>query len=64
MVRILVGTLVEVSCRGGKLSLEDLSSIIEKKDRKGNPCVTAPSDGLFLVDVHYDQRYKQDYGIP
>ena len=50
MVRIIAGTLIEVG--GGKLSPEDISVILEKKDRDAaGP--TAPAKGLTLVEVRY-----------
>ncbi len=50
MVRILVGTLVEVG--EGKIAEEDVSRILEARDRRvaGR---TAPARGLFLVWVRY-----------
>lgn len=50
MVRILVGTLVEVS--EGKIDIENLPVIIEKKDRK-YAGFTAPPQGLYLKKVFY-----------
>lgn len=50
MVRVLVGTLVDVG--RGRLSLEDLSQILEARDRTlAGP--TAPPQGLCLVNVEY-----------
>lgn len=50
MVRILVGTMVEVG--RGKISVEEFKTIILKKDRNAaGP--TAPAQGLFLVKVEY-----------
>ena len=50
MVRILVGTLLEVGC--GRLTTEDVERILEAKDRKqAGP--TAPPEGLCLVKVDY-----------
>ena len=50
MVRNIVGTLVEVGL--GKRLPEEVQAILESKDRS---CagVTAPPQGLFLVDVMY-----------
>ncbi len=50
MVRIIAGTLVYVG--EGKISSEDISSIIESKDRT-RAGITAPARGLQLVEVFY-----------
>lgn len=51
MVRIIVGTLLEVGC--GKISPEEIKEIIGARDRsRAGP--TVPSRGLFLVRVDYD----------
>jgi tRNA pseudouridine38-40 synthase len=50
MVRILVGTLVEVST--GKISVDDIPKIIESKERK-RAGFTAPPQGLYLNKVVY-----------
>lgn len=50
MVRILVGTLIDIGL--GKLTIEDLEIIFEKKDRK-LASATAPPHALFLTDVQY-----------
>ena len=52
MVRIIVGTLVEVGL--GKKDADDLIAIIESKDR-GRAGHTAPSQGLYLKEVFYDE---------
>ncbi|MDU4938271.1 MAG: tRNA pseudouridine(38-40) synthase TruA [Clostridium sp.] len=50
MVRIIVGTLIEVG--KGKIKPEDIESIIKKGDRsKAGPCV--PPNGLVLEKVFY-----------
>ena len=51
MVRIIVGTLVEVGI--GKIEPQNVKKIIESKDRKlaGK---TLPPNGLYLVNVVYD----------
>ncbi len=50
MVRILVGTLLEVGA--GRMTPEDMPKILEAKDRKlAGP--TAPAKGLCLVKVDY-----------
>jgi len=50
MVRIIVGTLVSVG--NGKLSPDDISPIIESRDRK-RAAMTAPPHGLYLQEVIY-----------
>lgn len=50
MVRIIVGTLVAVA--EGKITSEDIPSIIESKDRS-RAGVTAPPHGLYLNRVTY-----------
>ena len=50
MVRIIVGTLVEVG--KGKIKPKDIDNIIKSKDRtKAGPC--APAKGLCLEKVYY-----------
>lgn len=51
MVRIMVGTLLEVS--EGKISLSDIAGILKSKDRH-TAGRTAPADGLYLERVYYD----------
>jgi len=50
MVRIIVGTLVEVGL--GKKKPEDIKYIIESKDRS-NAGKTAPAGGLYLDEIFY-----------
>jgi len=51
MVRVIVGTLVEMGA--GRLNPADMEEIVASRDRqKAGP--TAPAHGLFLVDVTYD----------
>ncbi|MFO7665382.1 MAG: tRNA pseudouridine(38-40) synthase TruA [Desulfobacterales bacterium] len=50
MVRNIVGTLVCVGL--GKITSYDFKGILESRDR-GNAGVTAPPQGLFLVEVKY-----------
>ncbi len=50
MVRIMVGTLVELG--RGRIGLDDLVRIIEARDRCKAP-ITAPARGLFLKEVEY-----------
>lgn len=51
MVRIIAGTLMEVSL--GRLTPEDIPLIIESRDRS-RAGATAPAHGLFLDCVFYD----------
>ena len=51
MVRAIVGTMVEIG--NGKIQPADLRKIIEDKNRNAAG-ISAPSQGLFLVDVGYD----------
>jgi len=50
MVRNIVGTLVCVGL--GKITPGDFKGILESRDR-GNAGITAPPQGLFLVEVKY-----------
>ena len=50
MVRIIVGTLIEVA--HGRFKPDDIAEIIESKDRR-NAGMTAPADGLYLNQVIY-----------
>lgn len=50
MVRILVGTLLEVGL--GKIEVEDLKNIILSKDRT-KAGKTVPAQGLYLMEVYY-----------
>lgn len=50
MVRIIIGTLIQVGI--GKLKPEEISSIIEAKDRK-YAGETAPAKGLTLLSIKY-----------
>ena len=52
MVRIIVGTLVEVGL--GKIKAEDIPGIIESKDRT-RAGKTLPPHGLMLLKVDYEQ---------
>lgn len=56
MVRAIVGTLLEVG--RGKMSVTDFCSVIEAKNRS---CAgtSAPSQGLYLVDVIYPEAVFQ-----
>lgn len=50
MVRIICGTIVDVGL--GKIKVEDISQIIESRDRK-KAGKTLPPHGLYLVKVFY-----------
>ena len=51
MVRIMVGTLLEVGC--GRMTVEEVRRVLESKERcKAGP--TAPARGLCLMRVDYD----------
>ncbi|MGP1569505.1 MAG: tRNA pseudouridine(38-40) synthase TruA [Eubacteriales bacterium] len=52
MVRIIVGTLVEVGY--GKIPQDGILEIIHEKDRK-NAGHTAPARGLYLAEVYYEK---------
>jgi len=53
MVRNLVGTLVDVG--RGALSIEDFARILAARDRT-RAGLNAPPQGLFLVEVKYEER--------
>ena len=53
MVRAIVGTLLDVG--RGRISLDDFRKIIEAKDRR-KAKVSAPAQGLFLVNVEYPEE--------
>lgn len=53
MVRAIVGTLIDIGC--GKMSADNLISIIEAKDRSISGA-SAPACGLFLVDIEYPKQ--------
>ncbi len=59
MVRAMVGTLLEVGT--GKLSLEDVNSIIKSGDRS-KAGVSVPAKGLSLVRVVYPTDIQTDNG--
>ena len=52
MVRIISGTLLEVGL--GKIKPEDIVNIINEKNRE-RAGRTLPSQGLYLVEVNYDE---------
>ena len=53
MVRIIVGTLVEIGL--GKKQPEDAAKIIVSADRR-NAGHTAPAEGLYLVEIYYEEE--------
>jgi tRNA pseudouridine38-40 synthase len=53
MVRIIVGTLTQVGT--GRLTVGQVTEILASKDRV-NAGITAPPEGLELVEVRYDGR--------
>ena len=55
MVRIIAGTLIEVGL--GKISPDELSKIIESKDRT-TAGHTAPACGLYLAEIYFDDGFK------
>ena len=50
MVRIIVGTLVEVAF--GRIKVENIEKIIAEKDRS-KAGMTVPASGLYLDSVRY-----------
>jgi tRNA pseudouridine38-40 synthase len=64
MVRAIVGTLLEVG--KGRLTVEDFRTIIKARDRRAAG-VSAPANGLFLVDIEYKPEIEslldKDYEI-
>ena len=64
MIRCLMGALEAAGA--GKLSPDDVTQILEAKDRTCAP-ETAPAKGLFLMKVFYDQSELENYapeGVP
>jgi tRNA pseudouridine38-40 synthase len=58
MVRIIVGTLLEIG--NGKRAVDDMALILEAEDRiKAGK--TAPGNGLFLWKVTYENRLFSDH---
>ncbi len=53
MARNLVGTVIYIG--RGKIALEDLSSILQKKERL-KAGITAPACGLWLTNIIYDTK--------
>jgi len=60
MVRIIVGTLVDIG--QGRKKPDDMPDIIESRDRKAAGH-TAPAQGLYLSEVYFDKT-KLSEGIP
>ena len=62
-VRSMVGTMLEAS--GKKERAEDFQKRLEAKDRS-RALKTAPSDGLYLYNVSYDEKkyqwFEEEYG--
>ena len=50
MVRIIIGTLIEVAY--DRLAPEEIVNVLESKDRR-NAGMTAPPEGLYLNKVTY-----------
>ena len=61
MIRCLMGTLEAAG--SGKLSPDDVTAILEAKDRSCAP-ETAPPRGLFLMKVFYDPAERDAYTLP
>ena len=64
MIRCMMGTLEAAGA--GKLSPDDVTKILEAKDRTAAP-ETAPAKGLFLMKVFYDPAELENYapeGVP
>lgn len=55
MIRIIVGTLVDVG--RGKIKSSDVKTILEQKDRK-KAGITFPPNGLLLTKVRYYDKIK------
>ncbi|SFF00311.1 tRNA pseudouridine(38-40) synthase TruA [Alteribacillus iranensis] len=58
MVRIMVGTLLEVG--RGKKAPHDISELLAARDR-GKAGKTVPGHGLFLAEVKYKNRVSSNY---
>ena len=55
MVRILVGTLLEIGT--GKREASDMEAIIASTDRS-KAGFTAPPEGLYLEEIYFDDGFK------
>ncbi len=64
MVRAIVGTLLDIGY--GRYTIDDMRRIIEARDRKA-ASVSAPANGLFLVDIEYPEEIEnmldKDYNL-
>lgn len=60
MVRIIAGTLIYVGI--GKLKADDVKCILESRDRR-LAGITARPQGLFLVEVRYEEKKQLDSGF-
>ncbi len=54
MVRIIVGTLIEVG--SGKRKAREIEAILASLDRS-QAGKTAPGHGLYLWEVHYEEEH-------
>ncbi|HLQ95191.1 MAG TPA: tRNA pseudouridine(38-40) synthase TruA [Pseudogracilibacillus sp.] len=53
MVRIIVGTLLDIGC--GNIPADELTHILEAKDRE-KAGITIPPEGLYLWEVNYEKE--------
>ena len=56
MVRILVGTLLEIGT--GKKKAAQMKEIIASTDRS-KAGFTAPPEGLYLEEIYFDDEFKR-----
>ena len=59
MVRILVGTLIEIGT--GKKEAQEMKYIIASTDRS-KAGFTAPPEGLYLEEIYFDDEFKHGGG--